>query len=169
MDEENLTEEELMKLTKSQLVNYILKNIKKRSSEGPPQISIKPPPSIGTVNHPPKIPPMNTLRISQKDYGKLDSATPPPIPNNPNVPNKPKNILKEEEIKGKKKIFVKCEKCDKTYIIDLPRKIVLANPLEVVPVTILHAEDHALTVYLDQNFESRRDYISEIYTLEKKD
>nr|MDO8116311.1 hypothetical protein [Candidatus Sigynarchaeota archaeon] len=70
-----------------------------------------------------------------------------------------------EQITGKKRIFVKCERCDKTFIIDLPRALVLSSPLEVVPVTIMHGKEHALTVYLDQNFESRRDYVSELFYL----
>ena len=163
-----LSKEELSDLTKNQLISYILKNTQP-INEGGPKMSINnPPPGFDNIKLPPKpnFNPNNIL-ITPKDYGPLDQkpiAAPPPIPDSPLGPGK-KNIISEKEAEGTKKIFVKCERCDETFIIDLPRKLVLTNPLEVVPVTLLHAEDHALTVYLDQNFESRRDYISEIFKL----
>lgn len=162
---ETPSREELMQLSKAQLVNYIL-NEKTPINVGGPQLNVMEPPSMKDLKLPPKCPGMV---ITPADYRPITTAvpTPPPIPQDPSQKPKDINKLKPADLEGIKKIFVKCERCDKTFIIDLPRKLVLANPLEVVPVTILHHEEHALTVYLDQNFESRRDYISEIYVLEK--
>ncbi|MHA1698738.1 MAG: hypothetical protein ACTSWN_07880, partial [Promethearchaeota archaeon] len=131
-------------------------------------------PSMNSIKLPPK-PPMKPVSFSIKDYGpisKTKSSIPPvpPMPGNIKNTNELKSnvkVIPAKDIKGVKKIFVKCDRCDKTFIIDLPRRLVLSNPQEVVPVTLLHADDHALTVYLDRNFESRRDYISEIFVLKE--
>jgi len=167
---QKLTREELTRLDKKQLIAFILKSQKTAPDENPPACNAEAPPGFDCMTLPEKPPAAPGIMAMQK--GKMPFKA-PPIPKTPPVPaacddltQKKKEAVDPEIITGVKRIFVKCERCDKTFIIDLPKKIVLANPLQVVPVTLLHAEDHALTVYLDQNFESRRDYVSEIYTIE---
>ncbi|MHA1680267.1 MAG: hypothetical protein ACTSUE_04625 [Promethearchaeota archaeon] len=162
MSKEKITEQELQTLTKEQLVSFIIKNLQD-CNEGDAQVCVSEPPgNFATMKLPPRI---NVLGSNDYAPMNLKPIVPPPIPPNPNLPVHPKKEISDDQMVGEKKIFVKCERCDKTFIIDLPRRLVMANPLEVVPVTILHDDSHALTVYLDQNFESRRDYVSEIYVL----
>lgn len=160
-----LTQHELERLTKSQLIAFIMKNMQP-CNEGEAKLCIEEPPADFSKI---ALPPKPVLGVPAPPPGP---GAPPPLPACPPVPDNPamagvkkKKALPPEDVSGTKKIFVKCERCDKTFIIDLPRVLVLSNPLEVVPVTILHAPEHALTVYLDQNFESRRDYISELFTI----
>ncbi|NMC05739.1 MAG: hypothetical protein GYA24_11030 [Candidatus Lokiarchaeota archaeon] len=161
---EKVTREELQKLDKHQLIAFILNNIvKKAGDEKPPACNATSPPGFGDIKLPAKpgaapSPPLKCPPIPK---------TPPPVPGDAcgDFSKKKRFIASPDQVVGEKRIFVKCERCDKTFIIDLPKKIVLSNPLEVVPVTILHHPEHALTVYLDQNFESRRDYVSELFTL----
>ncbi|MEX2684629.1 MAG: hypothetical protein Q6373_023865 [Candidatus Sigynarchaeota archaeon] len=168
---ENVTREELLKLDKRQLITFILNNIvKKPAEEKPPACNAAAPPGFDCIKLPPK-PPMPSPGNTTSTPGTSLKA--PPIPKIPPIESdgcgdfsrKKKQAATPEQLAGEKRIFVKCERCDKTFIIDLPKKLVLANPLEIVPVTILHHPEHALTVYLDQNFESRRDYVSEIFHL----
>lgn len=91
------------------------------------------------------------------------AATPPPIPGT-TIKKKPAG-----PVEGEKKIYVRCERCQKTLHVAIPKKLVLDNELEVVPVSIIHGEDkdkHILTVFLDPDFKSRRDRVSDMITLE---
>jgi len=166
---QKLTREDLLKLDKHQLIAFILKNFQKTTpDEKPPACNAASPPGFDGIKLPAKPPTVLCIASPAKDAApKL-----PPIPKTPPIPDvcndftkKKKKVVPPEMVEGEKRVFVKCERCDKTFIIDLPKRIVLSNPNEVVPVTLLHAEDHALTVYLDQNFESRRDYVSEIFRI----
>nr|MDO8083245.1 hypothetical protein [Candidatus Sigynarchaeum springense] len=167
---EKITREELQKLDKRQLISFILNNMtKKMGDEKPPKINAIAPPGFSDIKLPSK-PAMLSPGTAAATPGTPLNA--PPIPKIPPIAGdacgdftKKKQAATPEQLAGEKRIFVKCERCDKTFIIDLPRRLVLESPLEVVPVTILHNANHALTVYLDQNFESRRDYISEIFNL----
>ncbi|MBD3187214.1 hypothetical protein GF325_10325 [Candidatus Bathyarchaeota archaeon] len=164
MSQGTINEEELKALSKEQLISFIVKNFKK-CNEGEPKVGVmEPPGGLACIKLP-----SPRVNINPLDYKPLNLkvAPPPPVPRRSDEAVRKKNILPPEELEGTRKIFVKCERCDRTFIIDIPRRLVLANPLEVVPVTIMHDEEHALTVYLDQNFESRRDYISEIYVLDE--
>ena len=168
---EKITRVELQKLDKRQLISFILNNVAKNmGDEKPPVCNAMAPPGFDDIKLPPK-PTIGAPGIATATPGAPLKA--PPIPKIPAISGdacgdftkRKKQTVTPEQLAGDKRIFVKCERCDKTFIIDLPKKLVLSNPLEIVPVTILHHADHALTVYLDQNFESRRDYVSEIFTL----
>jgi hypothetical protein len=167
---EKVTREDLQKLDKHQLISFILNSVaKKAGDEKPPACNATAPPGFDGLK----------LPVKGASSAGLNACMPgvplkaPPIPKTPPVPGdacgditkKKKRVPSAEQLAGEKRIFVKCERCDKTFIIDLPKRLVLSSPLEVVPVTILHHPEHALTVYLDQNFESRRDYVSEIFHL----
>jgi hypothetical protein len=165
---EKVTREGLEKLDKKQLITFILNTFaKKGGDEKAPACNATAPPGFDCIKMPAK--PVSPSGIVVPGA----SIKAPPVPKTPPIQGdacgdfttKKKRVLSPDQMTGEKRIFVKCERCDKTFIIDLPKRIVLASPLEVVPVTILHKSDHALTVYLDQNFESRRDYVSEIFHL----
>ncbi|MBN2151366.1 MAG: hypothetical protein JW839_07975 [Candidatus Lokiarchaeota archaeon] len=168
---EQITRDELQKLDKRQLIAFILNNIAKSPGDvNPPACNAAAPPGFDDI----KLPPKPALVLpGAPGAGPGAPLKAPPIPKIPPIAGdacgdfsrKKKQAATPEQLAGEKRIFVKCERCDKTFIIDLPKKIVLDNPLEIVPVTILHHPEHALTVYLDQNFESRRDYVSEIFHL----
>lgn len=104
----------------------------------PPKVAIAPP---GTVSLPPP------------------AAVAPPIPG---------QIAKKKPtgpVEGEKKIYVRCERCNKTLPVNIPKNLVLDNELEVVPVSIVHGEGasrHVLTVFLDPDFKSRRDRVSDL-------
>jgi hypothetical protein len=88
----------------------------------------------------------------------------PPVPG-----DYPTKVKATAPVEGNKEIFVRCDRCDKTLKVDVPRKIVLENELELVPVSIVHGNDaskHVLTVFLDPDFHSRRDRVSEVLFVE---
>ncbi|MHA1368601.1 MAG: hypothetical protein ACTSWN_09990 [Promethearchaeota archaeon] len=81
----------------------------------------------------------------------------------------PKKKKPEGPVFGEKKIFVRCNRCKKTFAVKIPKKLVLENNLEVVPISILHGDEgdkHILTVFLDADFKSRRDRISDLVIFE---
>jgi hypothetical protein len=113
-----------------------------------------------------------------------DESPPPvsiPIPGTVDIPIQPaiappvmeKTVTKIKpgiQLDGEKRIFVRCERCERTLKVNVPRKIVLENNLEVVPVSIVHGNEtnkHVLTVYLDPDFKSRRDKVSDVLFLEE--
>jgi hypothetical protein len=167
---EKVTRADLQKLDKHQLIAFILSYVAKGAGEEkPPACSAAAPPGFDAIKLPAKQAAAPCMNVATPGV----PLKPPPIPKTPPIPGdacgdfskKKKIIASPDLVVGEKRIFVKCERCDKTFIIDLPKSLVLSNPLEIVPVTILHHPEHALTVYLDQNFESRRDYVSEIFHL----
>ncbi|HME51948.1 MAG TPA: hypothetical protein VKM55_07010 [Candidatus Lokiarchaeia archaeon] len=103
------------------------------------------------------------------------SITPPGMVTIPasGAPPVPDDIIKKKKVsgpvEGEKRIYVRCERCNKTLNVNIPKKLVLNNELEVVPISIVHGEgddQHVLTVYLDPDFKSRRDRVSDILVLE---
>ncbi len=88
----------------------------------------------------------------------------PPVPGDNFTKHKP-----AEPVDGHKEIFVRCERCNQTLKVNIPRKVVLENELELVPVSIVHGNNasyHVLTVFLDPDFHSRRDRVSDVIFME---
>ncbi|MHA1791045.1 MAG: hypothetical protein ACTSVI_00280 [Promethearchaeota archaeon] len=115
--------------------------------------------SLPKIKMPPKvsIAPPGAMKIPQI------SMKAPPIPGLGVKKKKPSG-----PITGEKKIFVRCERCNKTLHVSIPKKLVLDNELEVVPISIIHGEkgnEHVLTVFLDPDFKSRRDRVSDVLYL----
>ncbi|MBD3185798.1 hypothetical protein GF325_03130 [Candidatus Bathyarchaeota archaeon] len=111
-----------------------------------------------------KMPPKVAVPIpgSMKTPGKPSGGAPP-------VPSLVTKKKQSGPVTGEKKIFVRCNKCEKTLSVSIPKGMVLDNELEVVPISIIHGEGeekHVLTVFLDPDFKSRRDRISEMVILE---
>ncbi len=94
----------------------------------------------------------------------ITSTQIPPVPGD--LPTKRKSEL---SVEGHKEIYVRCERCNQTLKANIPRKVVLENELELVPVSIVHgnnANRHVLTVFLDPDFHSRRDRVSDVVFVE---
>ncbi len=121
----------------------------------PPKVSSLPP---SGMKMPPKLsiaPPGSTIKLAPP-------AVAPPVPGGEGK-KKPSG-----PVQGEKQIFIWCDRCAKTLKVVVPKKLVLDNELEVVPVSVIHGDGtqkHVLTVYLDSDFKSRRDYVSDVLAL----
>jgi hypothetical protein len=108
-----------------------------------------------------KLPPKVSIALpGQMKAPAPAPGAPPPIPSQLSKKKKPTG-----PIEGEKKIFVRCERCEKTINVAIPKQLVLDNELEVVPISIIHGEEgnqHVLTVFLDPDFKSRRDRVSDV-------
>jgi hypothetical protein len=116
------------------------------SIKTPPKISLAPP-SLGSIPIP---------------------GTAPPVPGG--LGDEIRKKKPSGPVEGNKKIYVRCERCNKTLAVSIPKRLVLDNESEVVPISILHGPDedkHVLTVYLDPDFKSRRDRVSDLINLEE--
>ena len=105
-------------------------------------------------------------KISIAAPGPMKLPTPKAAPP---IPGASKKKKPSGPITGEKKIYVRCERCEKTLAVKIPKQLVLDNELEVVPVSIIHgegAEKHILTVHLDGDFKSRRDRVSDMIALD---
>ncbi len=114
----------------------------------------------GTALPPIKMPPKIAVALPGIGGLPVPTGSPPPIPGEDGGKKKPSG-----PVEGEKKIYVRCSRCNKTLNVGIPRKLVLDNELEVVPVSIVHGEGdqkHILTVFLDPDFKSRRDRVSDI-------
>jgi hypothetical protein len=115
----------------------------------------------GTALPPIKMPPKIAIPAPGMAGLPVPMGNPPPIPGEDG--GKKKKL--SGPIEGEKKIYVRCERCKKTIGVGIPRKLVLDNELEVVPISIVHGEGdqkHILTVFLDPDFKSRRDRVSDM-------
>nr|MDO8084850.1 hypothetical protein [Candidatus Sigynarchaeum springense] len=119
----------------------------------------------GTTLPPIKMPPKITITPPGMGGLPVPTGTPPPIPGE----EEGKKKKPSGPIEGEKKIYIRCERCNKTLAVGIPRKLVLDNELEVVPVSIVHGEGdqkHILTVFLDPDFKSRRDRVSDMLVIQ---
>jgi len=126
-----------------------------------PTTVIKAQAPLPAIKMPPKI------AIAPPSAGAMTAlgGAAPPVPDDIGKKKKPSG-----PVEGEKKIYVRCERCNRTLVVNIPRKLVLDNDLEVVPVSIVHGEaesKHILTVFLDPDFKSRRDRISDMLTLKE--
>ncbi len=115
----------------------------------------------GTSLPPIKMPPKIAIPAPGMAGMPVPTGNPPPIPGEDGGKKK----RPSGPVEGEKKIYVRCERCNKTLGVGIPRKLVLDNELEVVPVSIVHGEGnekHILTVFLDPDFKSRRDRVSDV-------
>lgn len=77
--------------------------------------------------------------------------------------------IDNQETKG---VLVKCERCNKVIQIPVPRSLITQHHLPVVPVSFIHfnpqLEDlHIITVFLDHDFDVRRQKLSDVLFSEK--
>jgi hypothetical protein len=85
------------------------------------------------------------------------------------------NRIERIEKEGTKVVLVNCDRCNEVILVPIPPDIVLKSDLPVVPLSYIHknkegGDQHCITIYLDHDFDVRRQRISEvIFSLEKKD
>ncbi|MEX2684463.1 MAG: hypothetical protein Q6373_023025 [Candidatus Sigynarchaeota archaeon] len=119
----------------------------------------------GSALPPIKMPPKITITPPGMGGLPVPTGTPPPIPGDEDGKKKKPS----GPVEGEKKIYVRCGRCNKTLAVGIPRKLVLDNELEVVPISIVHGEGdqkHVLTVFLDPDFKSRRDRVSDMLVIQ---
>ena len=104
--------------------------------------------------HTPEVPepPKEKFRI------KLDSSS-----MSIDVGNSPNNI-DTEETKG---VLVNCARCNQILTIPIPKKKILNSELPVVAISFVHKnkeglDQHSITIYLDHDFDIRRQRYSDV-------
>lgn len=64
-------------------------------------------------------------------------------------------------------VFAQCDRCNAVISIPVPKHLVLNSELPLVPISYVHknkdGEDlHCITIYLDHDFDIRRDILSDV-------
>lgn len=75
--------------------------------------------------------------------------------------------IKKVESPDKKVVLVNCERCKAVIPIPIPKRMVLSSNLPIVPISYVHMnlqnkDQHCITVYIDHDFDIRRQRISDI-------
>lgn len=75
--------------------------------------------------------------------------------------------MKKFESRDIKVVLVNCERCKGVIPVPIPKKAVLDSDLPVVPISYVHKnlqkkDQHCLTIYLDHDFDIRRQRISDV-------
>jgi hypothetical protein len=94
----------------------------------------------------------------RKDKLKLDSK---------NLSIDALNKLKKGKVKNTEMILVNCERCKKVIAVPVPHNLVKKNKLPVVPISYVHnneegSDQHVITIYVDHDFDVRRQRISDV-------
>ncbi|MFX1276355.1 MAG: hypothetical protein ACFFBP_17530 [Promethearchaeota archaeon] len=122
-----------------------------------------------------KLPEINTenLQYKSEDDMKLEVPLVPEPPKRKklelNSAEMPVDLsaMKRAEKAGKKAILVNCERCNGVIFVPVPPEMVLNSELPVVPITYVHynperKDKHGITIYLDHDFDIRRQRLSDI-------
>jgi len=113
------------------------------------------------------------MQYNSIDDMKLDIPLVPEPPKREKLELKSANIpvdigaMKRAEKEGKKAILVNCQRCDAVIFVPVPVELVFNSNLPVVPITYVHynpegKDKHGITVFLDHDFDIRRQRISDI-------
>lgn len=75
--------------------------------------------------------------------------------------------MKKVESSEVKVVLVNCERCKEVIPVPVPKRIVLNSKLPVVPVSYVHnnskgCDQHCITIYLDHDFDIRRESLSDV-------
>ena len=122
---------------------------------------------------------LSKIDKSGKDNsGEIDTLNIPEIPEPPkkaskltlNSPGLSAQILKEVknlENDITKVVLVNCERCEEIIAVPIPRKFVTESKIPVVPISYVHKnpkrkDKHCITLYLDSDFDIRRQRISDV-------
>ena len=92
-----------------------------------------------------------------------------------NSPGLSAQILKEVknlENEINKVVLVNCERCKDVIAVPIPREFIIASKIPVVPVSFVHKNPngkdlHCITLFLDSDFDIRRQRISDVVISEK--
>jgi hypothetical protein len=122
-------------------------------------------------------------RSHKKNKIEDDDLNVPEIPEPPkkklklthNSPGLSAQILKEIknlENEINKVVLVNCERCKEVIAIPIPREFIITSKIPVVPVSYVHKNSkgkdlHCITLYLDSDFDIRRQRISDVVISEK--
>jgi hypothetical protein len=113
------------------------------------------------------------MQYKSEDHKKLDIPLVPEPPKREKLELKSANIpvdigaMKRAEKEGKKAILVNCQRCNAVIFAPIPVELVLNSNLPVVPITYVHynpegKDKHGITIFLDHDFDIRRQRISDI-------
>lgn len=113
--------------------------------------------------------------ISLEEHSDLE------IPEIPEAPKKKMKITKDspgissnllEKMKKfdsriTKVVLVNCERCKEIIAVPIPKKTISQSELPVVPISYIHKnakgrDQHNITLYLDHDFDIRRQRISDV-------
>jgi len=75
--------------------------------------------------------------------------------------------LKRLESDNIKVVLVNCERCKEIIPVPIPKNYVIKSELPVVPISYVHSnsrmkDQHCITLYLDHDFDIRRQRISDV-------
>ncbi|MFX0141237.1 MAG: hypothetical protein ACFFDN_46790 [Candidatus Hodarchaeota archaeon] len=75
--------------------------------------------------------------------------------------------ISKHQAQNKKVILVNCERCKKVIPVPIPENLVLTSDLPVVPLSYVHMnrekkDQHCITIYIDHDFDIRRQRISDV-------
>ena len=75
--------------------------------------------------------------------------------------------LKTLESNNNKVVLVNCERCGEIIPVPIPKKYIIKSDLPVVPISYVHSDSHkkdqhCITLYLDHDFDIRRQRISDV-------
>ena len=114
---------------------------------------------------------------NEKSKGKFELDI-PPVPEAPkrkekltaNSPGLSTDLLekiKKLQSKDIKVVLVNCERCKTVIPIPIPKKIIFKSKIPVIPISFIHKnpmgkDQHCLTIYIDHDFDIRRERISDV-------
>jgi len=80
--------------------------------------------------------------------------------------------MQDMEADGVKVVLINCDRCGEVIPVPVPRDIVLNDGLPVVPITYVHfngdnKDQHCITLYLDHDFDIRRQRESSVVIASK--
>ena len=75
--------------------------------------------------------------------------------------------MKRLESDNVKVVLVNCERCKEIIPVPIPKKHIIKSDLPVVPISYVHSnsyrkDQHCITLYLDHDFDIRRQRISDV-------
>jgi hypothetical protein len=122
--------------------------------------------------------PFKINKSVKKSSAEIDALNIPDIPEPPkrkskltlSSPGLSAQILKEVkdlENDNIKVVLVNCDRCEEVIAVPIPRNFVTDSMIPVVPVTYVHKnpkskDTHCITLYLDSDFDIRRQRISDV-------
>ncbi len=117
-------------------------------------------------------------RSDKNNKIEVDDLDVPEIPEPPkrkvkltqNSPGLSAQILKEAkdlENEINKVVLVNCERCKEIIAVPIPREVIITSKIPVVPISYVHKNPkgkdlHCITLYLDSDFDIRRQRISDV-------
>jgi hypothetical protein len=80
--------------------------------------------------------------------------------------------VKKFDNKITKVVLVNCERCKDVIFVPIPRAFIIKSKIPVVPVSFVHKNPdekdlHCITLYLDKDFDIRRQRLSDVVISEK--